>query len=75
MDSHPILISRVQELAKRKGYSVNRLADFAGISRGHLSNVLRGQMSPTLRTLDRIAEALDVQAKDLLEGAPAKQSE
>ena len=67
MDSHPIFIRRVLELAKKKGYSVNRLADFSGISRGHLSNVLRGQMSPTLRTLDRIADALDVKAKDLLE--------
>jgi transcriptional regulator with XRE-family HTH domain len=75
MDSHPILTSRVLELAKKKGYSINRLADFSGISRGHLSNVLRGQMSPTLKTLDRIAEALDVQAKDLLEGAPKTPSE
>ena len=72
MDSHPIVTSRILELAKKKGYSVNRLADFAGISRGHLSNILRGRMSPTLRTLDRIALALEVQVRDLLDEPPPK---
>lgn len=45
--------------------SVNRLADAAGIDRGYLSRVLRGKSSPTVRTLGKLAEALEVKTLDL----------
>ncbi len=49
-----------------KRLSVNRLADFSGIGRGGLSEILAGKSSPTLRTLGRIADALGVAVRDLL---------
>ena len=42
------------------------LADRAGIGRAHLSRLLNHQQSPTLTTLEKIAEALDVPTRDLL---------
>jgi len=49
-----------------KGYSVNRLADFSGIGRGRLSEILAGKSSPTLRTLGKLADALEIAVRDLL---------
>lgn len=59
-------VARVRQLAKAKGLSVNRLADFAGVSRGYLSRLLRAEQSPTLDTLEKLAEALGVEARDLV---------
>jgi len=50
----------------RKAWSVNQLADFAGLARGGVSEILRVKRYPTLRTLLKLAEALDVPVKDLL---------
>lgn len=47
-------------------WSSNRLADFSGIGRGYVSDVLNCRKSPTLRTLVRLAEGLDVEVRDLL---------
>lgn len=49
-----------------RGYSTNRLADFSGVGRGRLSEILAGKSSPTLRTLGRLAGALAVPVRDLL---------
>jgi transcriptional regulator with XRE-family HTH domain len=51
---------------RRKKWSVNQLADFAGVGRGYLSELLRGMKSPTVRTLAKIAAALGVGVRDLL---------
>ena len=63
--AHRALASRTWELRKAKGRSQNKLADFAGIGRGYLSHILAGEYSPTLRILARLADALEVQVKDL----------
>jgi len=58
--THESVIARIVELAAEKELSVNRLADFSGLSRGYVSTVLRGKKSPTLRTLIKLADALEV---------------
>jgi DNA-binding XRE family transcriptional regulator len=63
--AHRALAFRTRELRKTKGWSQNQLADFAGIARSYLSHILAGEYSPTLRILARLAEALEVQVKDL----------
>lgn len=62
---HERLIARIQELATRKKLSVNGLADFSGLSRGYISELLRGNKSPTVKSLVKIAQALDVEVIDL----------
>jgi transcriptional regulator with XRE-family HTH domain len=64
-DVHRQLTKRIKELARAKGLSANRLADFAGLGRGFVSNVLTGKKSPTVRTLSKVAKALDVEVRDL----------
>jgi DNA-binding XRE family transcriptional regulator len=63
--AHRALASRTRELRKAKGWSQNQLADFAGVARSYLSHILAGEYSPTLRILARLAQALEVQIKDL----------
>ena len=61
-----LFAERVRREARAKGLSVNKLADFSGLSRGFLSEVLRGVKSPSLDTVEKIASALDVEAWQLL---------
>jgi DNA-binding XRE family transcriptional regulator len=63
--AHRALSRRTYELRKAKGWSQNQLADFAGIARGYLSHILAGEYSPTIRILAQLADALEVQVKDL----------
>jgi transcriptional regulator with XRE-family HTH domain len=67
-----IFSARVAALAEDRGLSINRLADFAGVSRGYLSDVLRQTKAPTLRTIARLAEALDVEPWELLRPTPPR---
>jgi transcriptional regulator with XRE-family HTH domain len=68
-DLQRVVRDRIRLLAKQRGYSINRLAEFAGISGGYLSTVLRGQKSPTLRTIEKIADALEIDPFDLFKRA------
>jgi transcriptional regulator with XRE-family HTH domain len=65
---HRSLARRIKHLMRAKGLSVNRLADFSGIGRGRMSEILAAKSSPTVRTLARIADALDVRVADLFTG-------
>ncbi len=45
---------------KQKGVSQEVLSGFADIGRSHLSAIERGERKPTLETLYRICNALDI---------------
>ncbi len=64
---HRHLTRKIDALRTAKGLSINRLADFAGVSRGYLSRVLKGQQSPSVKTLAKLAEALGVSVGELFE--------
>ncbi len=64
---------RIRELARAKQVPLTHLADRAGVSRGHLWNVLRGTKQPTIGWLVKIGNALDVDVADLL-ARPAKRT-
>ena len=64
---HRTLTKNIRSLMAKRRLSVNRLADFSGVGRGRMSETLAGKSSPTVRTLGRIAEALDVSVRDLFE--------
>ena len=67
-----LFAQRVTALAKQKGWSITRLADFAGISRGYLSAVLRGKKSASLRTIAMLASALECEPWELLKPQDAR---
>jgi len=56
----------IRERRKRIPLSLSQLADMSGVSVTHLSRIERGQRSPSPRTLQRIAEPLGFDLKELL---------
>jgi ribosome-binding protein aMBF1 (putative translation factor) len=53
------IATQVIELRERHGLTQAELAERCGIDQGDISRIERGSTSPTARTLQRIAEALD----------------
>ena len=54
---------RIKELIKTKGFSMQEFADKMGITRDTLTRTING--NPTIDTLNRYAEALEVPITDL----------
>ena len=52
---------------RRKKWSINQLADFSGLGRGYLSDVMNAKKSPTVRTLVKLADALETEVSELFE--------
>src|ERR1039458_6083997 len=56
---------RLRELREAKGLSQRDVEDRAGLFRCHVSRIENGHVSPTLPVLERWAEALDVELREL----------
>lgn len=54
------LINYINQQRERRGWSIRELASHAGISFASLSKNLKGETVPRLRTLEKVAEALEV---------------
>lgn len=50
---------RIRALRKRRGWSVQQLAEAGRVSRRMLTDIELGQANPSLATVDRVARALD----------------
>ena len=57
---------RLREIRKARGYTQNKLAMKSGLSRQAIVVIESGQKSPTLNTLAKIANALDVTVSQLI---------
>lgn len=57
---------RLKKLREAKGVSQAALAEKAELSRGYLIRLEAGRQDPTLGTLERLAEALNVPLKKLI---------
>ena len=55
----------IRQKRQKKGYTIDKLAELANISKGHLSRIERGETDPTISTLARIAMALKVEVEEL----------
>lgn len=59
--------ARIKFFREQKGYTVNRLANIAGISQSYLRSVELGQKNPTVEILSEICWALDISLKDFFD--------
>ncbi|MGI6169878.1 MAG: helix-turn-helix domain-containing protein, partial [Christensenellales bacterium] len=50
-----------------KGYTLKQLSEISGLSIGFISQVERGQTDPSLSSLRKLASALSVKLRDLLD--------
>ena len=63
----PVLVgSVIRGLREKKGKTQEVVSGLAGLDRTHYSKIERGLRSPTLDTLFRIAQALDMKPHELL---------
>lgn len=76
-DSQVVAVANIRALMKKRGLSSNMLADRAGLARSYVAALLGARAvssagephSMTLRSLDKLAIALDVTVAELI--APA----
>ena len=57
---------RLKKLRESRGMSQAALAEKAELSRGYLIRLEAGRQDPTLGTLERLAEALDMPLRKLI---------
>ena len=58
--SHPNYVGqRIRQLRKSKGVTQDYVSELAGITSGYLGQIERGEKTPSLSTLAKIANALD----------------
>ena len=67
------LARSLRERRTRLGWSQERLAAAAGLDRSYVGDIERGNVSPTLQTLEKLSTALGVPASELIriEAPPA----
>ena len=58
--------ARIKELRRRRGLTLEDLAERAGVSRAMISKVERGEKNPTLVVTAKVAEGLGVTISELL---------
>lgn len=59
---------RIREIRKQRDKTLKDIADATGLSLPYLSDVERDRTQPSLKTLQRIAEGLEVTTTDLMNG-------
>lgn len=61
-----MIIFRIKDLRKQKGYSIRKLSNLSNVSKSYIEDLEKGNKNnPTLDKLFSIATALDVNIKDL----------
>jgi hypothetical protein len=63
---HRRVVRKIREQSRRRKIPISHLPDRAAVARSHFWEVMKGKKSPTLKWLNKIAGALDVDAGDLV---------
>lgn len=71
-DIHGHIAARLRRLRQVQGWSLERAAQATGVSKAMLGQIERGESSPTVATLWKIAAGFQVSFSGLLEDAPAE---
>ncbi len=66
MKLHVVVGQNIRSFRKEKGWSQEKLAWTAGLSSNYLSSLERGNVNISVDALERIAQSLEVEAKQLL---------
>lgn len=67
MEYSEIYVKRIRQLCKERGFTVNKLANIAGINQSTLDNIVRGlTKDPRASTLHKIALAFNMTLAEFL---------
>ena len=71
MDNINLIIgNNLNAYRKKRGYSLDRVAEMTGVSKGMLAQMERGETNPSISTLWKIANGLHISSTFLLEAEP-----
>lgn len=65
--------NRLHSIRKGRGLTLQEASRLTGVSTSAFSKIERGELSPTIGTLQRISEGLDLEITSLLNGEPIPQ--
>ena len=68
MDIKKIFGQNVRRLRKARGFSQEELAERAGLHRTYIGSIERGERNVSLKNIAAIAQALDVNVTELMDG-------
>lgn len=72
MNERPyVLGERLRELRLRKGITQDKVSELAQITPGYLGQIERGEKTPSIKALERLADALGVKFESLLSTPPS----
>ena len=57
---------QLKRVMSERGVNITELSKMTGITNANISNMIHGKTSPNLDTIERIANALDVESWELL---------
>lgn len=66
-DISKMFATKLQELRLSKNLSKSRLSELAGLDLSYIGKIERCEKSPNLRTIAKLATALDVPIKELFD--------
>jgi len=66
---------KIRELRTLKGYSVNKLANMAGVSQSYLRDIELGNKNPTIAFLSLLCEQLEISLQDFFHDSSKKNLE
>ncbi len=66
-DIHKKFATKVQKLREAKGYTKSMLSSLADLDISYIGKIERCEKSPNLRTIIKLADALEVPVKDLFD--------
>ncbi len=58
---------KISILRKKLKYSQEKLAELSDLSKTSISTIERGKSKPSIETLERIAQALNIELKELVD--------
>lgn len=61
--------ARIKQLREMKGYSINKLANKAGVSQSYLRDIELGSKNPTVAFISLLCEQLEISLKDFFNDA------
>lgn len=56
---------RLREILKERQITIAQFSEMSGISQSNISNYMIGKISPTLETLSKIADTLNIEISEL----------
>ncbi|WP_135556597.1 helix-turn-helix domain-containing protein [Paenibacillus cymbidii] len=69
---HIKLGRNLKSIRQTRGYSLDKVAELTGVSKGMLGQIERGETSPTISTIWKIANGLRLSFTSLIEEPPAE---